>query len=611
MDLKPLSVRLFKLADRIHNKRPILDVLKDVVAAGNPLHTMLHFTNDRDLFGVNPKYEWKNPNGIYGYLVNSKNLELLERKTNALYGIDRKYCIVFHPRSPSSVLDLAQYTDSMFKRDKAKLLKLAKPDAQRSIKNGEYLKRKYEKTDITQKFGSGPAVKLWLASWCVAGYNANAWNKVLRQLGYTGVVDTAGTGLIHPNEPYQGFLLNSSCVAGNHELYNNPFNKRNVEEHAHGKFRHIGFVLRPLPSHVPDTASVVRLKKLGATCGFQLNVGSTLASSSRFVRLSALQKYLGKAMVKNDLARYTSATGAPVFVHRETHMLITTSRKEAVAFARQVDGAVEDWLRASDKHDLVMLREPRGTAYALADAEDDATQQLEAYARYTKKPGHLKTLAKHKSRDVRLTAACNKQAPAEALRYLAKDADEDVRHAVAAHANTPIDALDYLVDDASMHEILARRRNLPMSTINTLIHNGNTFTRVTLAWNDTLPAAALEQLSYEKSERILNGVAQHPNTPVKVLEAMFDNIDFANGQGSSIAHHLARNPKCPVSLLERLAKLDAYQYRDAVYAAKEKLGTGAKSSTSGLSLADKVNKKLKELKELKKLQKLKESKGLE
>lgn len=405
-----LVARLFKLADRIHNARPLNEVINELVSNGNPKHAMLHFTDHQDLFGINPKYKWQNPNAIYGYLINEKNMDVFRNPDK--HGTDRKYCIVFRPKDIDSVLDLAKYSDAMFERDFENLLKMSSGKTLSNLKNKEYLLKEYEGTPILKKFGSNAPTFLWLASWCASGYNAHAWTKVLSKLGYTGVVDTAGTGLIHPSEPFQGFLLSSAHVKPDFELYNNTFNVSQTGTALHAKLQNVGFVIRSYDPTKPtghkkgskNDSLRLRLKAFKASVAFNVCIGSPLKTVSRYLELQPLVKYLRpikmpkRSGIAQVLEYYSTESGAEVVLHLPSHTFYAKAKPDAIAFVRELNSATEQWLKESPDNDLKDLKKPWKKDVSLhgrldmASNEVKAQQQLERLARKSKDQKQLHQL---------------------------------------------------------------------------------------------------------------------------------------------------------------------------------------------------------------------------
>lgn len=255
----------------------------------------------------------------------------------------------------------------------------------------------------------------------------------------------------------------------------------------------------------------------------------------------------------------------------------------------------------------------------------------------------LTVLAGDKDDDVRAGVASNPNAPTELLERLAKDSDEVVRWAVAGNPSTPSDTLNLLAqeeadlvrravldssnssetivdildeenqeeeddeeddeeeieEDVDLSEIIDvsedritwiskkfisysdnefnRKRAVTSGnkvsprTLEFLSHDENALdleedygsgfiysgVRVAVAQHPETPLKVLEALSEDDEPRVVDAVAGNPNTPVHILEKIAqEEVDLLNGQEiweGSLWITLAKNENLPAYLIEQFA----------------------------------------------------------
>jgi hypothetical protein len=204
---------------------------------------------------------------------------------------------------------------------------------------------------------------------------------------------------------------------------------------------------------------------------------------------------------------------------------------------------------------------------------------------------------------VRRAAAANPWAVPELLRRLARDPVEDVRDQVAAHLATPPDVLLDLVragmarsgstealaviaehplaPEAALTRLalvpfrdgwlVARRPNLPVSTIEIIVEFGPDRCRADLARNQSLDTETLSRLATDSTPVVRIALARNPRTPDEIFERLLKDPDpavrGANPRASGleltrlidvrsrvVTEQVASNPFAPASLLDRLAR---------------------------------------------------------
>lgn len=148
--------------------------------------------------GINPRSEYSTPNGIYCYPI-SHILTIFKDRLEE-FATDRPFAYVI--QASGNLLISSEYTEDNLASDKVKLSGLiSEEDMERAESNA---------------LVDTPAGKLWGITRqisLVQGKNntnphrsnphANKWNKIFRDLGYSGFYDVDGEKIIHQNEPVQ------------------------------------------------------------------------------------------------------------------------------------------------------------------------------------------------------------------------------------------------------------------------------------------------------------------------------------------------------------------------------------------------------------------------
>lgn len=184
----------------------------------------IHFTNDASLQGVNVKTQYNTPLGIYAYPLNTKIYNQLIKHGEAMFAMDRKQIIVY--REKGNLLRISQYTLNQFEAD-AKVLG-ASDELIDKIK-------KAKKTNLRKKISNPAACLMYLlydGEFSSLG-SSKATNRLIK-LGYSGIYDDVGGGVIHRNEPFQVFFVNSAAceivdVIENPIFLMNQTNKRIIK----------------------------------------------------------------------------------------------------------------------------------------------------------------------------------------------------------------------------------------------------------------------------------------------------------------------------------------------------------------------------------------------
>jgi hypothetical protein len=162
-----------------------------------------HMTHDYHLQGVNIKSSYKTPLGIYVYPLTQNKYE--QFMNNELpFANDRKYIIVYKPRG--KLLIVSQYTWEDYEKD-AKKLGYDEILIDKNKKNEKIIKN-----NKLSNINNDPTLSIMFFIYDGDFSNSLKANRNLIKLGYAGIYDDVGKGIIHENEPEQAFFVNSkSC----------------------------------------------------------------------------------------------------------------------------------------------------------------------------------------------------------------------------------------------------------------------------------------------------------------------------------------------------------------------------------------------------------------
>lgn len=182
--------------------------------------------------GVNPRSTYNTPNGVYfypgEYYLDRKGQEF---PRNLPFVDDAPYIQIF--QFPEPILFLDDYTNANYRRDLEKLKTaldnipglldkfktkftgrmLFSADTKDFTAFIEYL----DQSKLTEGRVASPGGNIWFVTWKLSQWlrdvvgtrAANIWNWILRTvLGYNTVLDF-GDGIIYPDEPTQGVVLNT------------------------------------------------------------------------------------------------------------------------------------------------------------------------------------------------------------------------------------------------------------------------------------------------------------------------------------------------------------------------------------------------------------------
>jgi len=165
--------------------------------------------------GINPGSEYNTPIGIYFYPMDYY-INTINRKSKLPFAHDQKYINILKFKS-NKILDLSKY-DSVFDINQIE-----------SLANNEKVKEQTKDFIDLSYTGSRTRTdggRLWYVLMALSKYLSNSkskifkksykapiiWNWLIRQMGYDIVIDPDNEGIIHENEPTQGFATSLKSI---------------------------------------------------------------------------------------------------------------------------------------------------------------------------------------------------------------------------------------------------------------------------------------------------------------------------------------------------------------------------------------------------------------
>lgn len=200
----------------------ITEALEDIVDALAPYKDQeLVFVSFSDVpkLGINPKTGYDTPAGIYSYPL--KQMWPSIQANTIPYAGERKYVLVLQPRSNQGIVDIATYTGSEFSQHMRLLQQKVIPQIVGStVVDPGFFDDFFDEAKRESKQQT-PAGWLWnitrlLATMWERDFKGPkptvGWNAIMRALNISGVVDSEGSGLIHPNEPIQAVWFSANSL---------------------------------------------------------------------------------------------------------------------------------------------------------------------------------------------------------------------------------------------------------------------------------------------------------------------------------------------------------------------------------------------------------------
>ena len=237
---------------------PKIPAFQEIIDKGyNTKEYFFSFTQLKKL-GINPHSEWETPNGIYAFpndaLDNIHDMDAIADHTASV-----PYIHIFKLRSHHGIIDpIESYTRSEYERDVKKLEhflrdRLGKKFDEHSFDNLIYYSKdeaKYNEPiawiwNVTRNLAANLSEDLgWkgvkdghevdreeeenLIFKTSKGVSSSAqgWNNLFRKaLGYEGVVDRKGTGIIHMNEPCAAVFFSIRNIEVVDMIPNKPYTR--------------------------------------------------------------------------------------------------------------------------------------------------------------------------------------------------------------------------------------------------------------------------------------------------------------------------------------------------------------------------------------------------
>lgn len=154
--------------------------------------------------GMNVKSDYQTPIGVYFYPA-EYYLDVKTKGKSLPFADDAPYIQIFQWNT-ENVLEIDKLSQEGYNNLKGKLVDI------------------FGKSALSQAFSAeekplvdSPGGYIWFLMWYLTHDSKNPgapWNKLLRQLNIDVVVDTGiGHGIIHRNEPHQGFVVNPRVIS--------------------------------------------------------------------------------------------------------------------------------------------------------------------------------------------------------------------------------------------------------------------------------------------------------------------------------------------------------------------------------------------------------------
>lgn len=208
--------------------------------------------SDVPKLGIYPRTSWFTPAGIYCYPL--KEMFVAIQKNKVPFAGSRKYVIVIQQKPGKNILELSTMTDEQWQNDLSKIKIIWKrlfPDEQNIDEKINAI--------ISNRRQNPPGAYFWAVveslslHWSeeLGKKRTVAGNIILRELGYDGITDKAGNGIIHGNEPTQAVFLKADVVNLIEILYNKRKEKFPTDKHTDEE-------LAAIISENPSTIRVIK-----------------------------------------------------------------------------------------------------------------------------------------------------------------------------------------------------------------------------------------------------------------------------------------------------------------------------------------------------------------
>jgi len=173
---------------------------------------------DIEKLGINPKYGFSNPRGIYAYPLTSPIYDQL-RKNELPYVSDAKYIIVFEIKNPNKWLDVSE-DDGFYNQDWQRVCRTMYDEAVKRSKVKEpmsYDKVMAKAISEAEHWDVSDGAKIYDFGFYLTEYfftesrKSAEWQNLLLKAGFEGVYDD-GSKVLHVNEPRQLVALKKDAI---------------------------------------------------------------------------------------------------------------------------------------------------------------------------------------------------------------------------------------------------------------------------------------------------------------------------------------------------------------------------------------------------------------
>lgn len=195
-----------------------------------------------DKLGINPKSRYNTPLGIYSYPLDEiKDFQKdsygystwKDDGVEVPFAGNNPYIWVFKPKHPERVLELSDYDSEKWDDDIKKIYKFGKKYKVDKDTINEFIHESYDEAYVKNIGGYFWYITMSLSEY-IETINRNVfispkskrnkiviWNELFRYLGYDGISDKKGQGIIHEMEPVQAVFFSKYVI----KVYEKILNK--------------------------------------------------------------------------------------------------------------------------------------------------------------------------------------------------------------------------------------------------------------------------------------------------------------------------------------------------------------------------------------------------
>jgi hypothetical protein len=258
--------------------------------------------------GIYPRTDWFTPAGIYCYPL--KEMFDAVEKNKVPYASKRPYIVVVQQKPGKNILELSAMTDEQWQHDLDKIKIIWKRIMPRS--DAQDIEKQLNDNIMYRAKNQTHGAYFWVTikelseQWSEeSGKTITvAGNIILRELGYDGITDKAGNGIIHINEPTQAVFLKADVV----NLIEILHNKRKQEyPTANHTDEQLANIISKTPSNIrvirspPEWLQLIAVKNDGDSIRWIKNpseqVQLTVVSSYNY---NALESILNKKIIPSE-----------------------------------------------------------------------------------------------------------------------------------------------------------------------------------------------------------------------------------------------------------------------------------------------------------------------